>query len=81
MYSSSCLSTDVFSNKTNINITVHNRNDLPGATILGLEGCDPQILSRAAEGRGRVVKYYQRPISYYVGLQEICSKVVTFEDK
>jgi len=47
---------------------------VPGASILGdLGGRNPQFLGR---GRGRVVKYY---ILYHV--QEVCLKVVTFEEK
>src|SRR6218665_1910413 len=54
----------------------------PGASILGVEGRDPQILGRGSQA-GRVVGVVDGSrniiISYHV--QEVCSKVVTFEEK
>ena len=57
-----------------------------GVNAGGVGGCDPQILGRGGHedrrgsvgGRGRVIKYY-----YILScrLLEVCSKVVTFEEK
>src|SRR6218665_1656269 len=58
----------------------------PGASILGAEGRDPQILGRWVAGRvqgvvGVVDGSLNIIISYHVHVQEVCSKVVTFEEK
>src|SRR6218665_2564878 len=57
----------------------------PGAVILGAEGRDPQILGRGFEGRfagGSFESWTGREILLYLIMyREVCSKVVTFEEK
>src|SRR6218665_318938 len=57
----------------------------PGAVILGAEGRDPQILGRGVEGRvagGSLESWTGREILLYLIMyREVCSKVVTFEEK
>src|SRR6218665_1986550 len=57
----------------------------PGAVILGAEGRDPQILGRGVAGRvaeGSLESWTGREILLYLIMyREVCSKVVTFEEK
>src|SRR6218665_926667 len=57
----------------------------PGAVILEAEGRDPQILDRWVEGRvagGSLESWTGREILVYLIMyREVCSKVVTFEEK
>src|SRR6218665_2674959 len=59
----------------------------PGASILGAEGRDPQILGRGSEGVaervawGSLESWTGREILLSYHVQEVCLKVVTFEEK